>query len=662
MNQWDKIESNTNRLAQNSEIANMQLSALLDINVEQLEIQQQQLSVQYEQLSVQNQIRSINQQQLAVNQRQLFQAMQTVKRLDLTNHHLLMIDKSLGDISGILVQQNALIQKSLNRLAAETQELVERGIESFNNGWYKEASKDFELALQKTPSSAISQYFYGKSLYREGHFLESQQAYQKCIYYGSINSPIFSFFALCDLANYAIGEKKTTEARQFLAKAMKCQEHDKSIFVSALLRSNLAEGTFHPETGQIILDAFSDEKVDPEVLLEALLTHTAVSDGLKKILAKEKKTWEEAAQQSLFKRLISHFYRELDDFVYLAPRIRRGFMEAANGKFLSLGDPLSDLLDWTVMIGEQLIKRIELFPSEYPAILRFYRPLQEWNAILVKLNKLTCQLAAKKELAGDQFVEKLNLGLIDLPRMYEDDKILFEMNTEEGDTLALSCYYAIFIRNGTDYFPIPLHEFSILKIDTYPASPLSKGIIVVDPRYGQTLIQGVTGSYSYNDAPEDETHYYIDQFTEAATLLSQIHETIQWAIAHEEELFSIFLLLHTVTENIASKQPTNNSNLNYQSNNSDDGFEVIEELFIPIEDKANVIDDFEVVEEMLPDKWFIARNKRKQGPFAWEDLKKLALDGKIHAGDMVLQEGVKKWNEATSIPGLIPSKQTDSLS
>ncbi len=69
MNQWDKIESNTSRLAQNSEIANMQLSALLDINVEQLEIQQQQLSVQYEQLSVQNQIRSLNQQQLAVNQR-----------------------------------------------------------------------------------------------------------------------------------------------------------------------------------------------------------------------------------------------------------------------------------------------------------------------------------------------------------------------------------------------------------------------------------------------------------------------------------------------------------------------------------------------------------------------------------------------------------------
>ena len=292
MNQWDKIESNTSRLAQISEIANMQLSALLDINVEQLEIQQQQLSVQYEQLSVQNQIRSLNQQQLAVNQRQLFQAMQTVKRLDLTNHHLLMIDKSLGDISGILVQQNALIQKSLNRLAAATQELVERGIESFNNGWHKEAAKDFELALQKTPSSAISQYFYGKSLYREGHFLESQQAYQKCIYYGSINSPIFCFFALCDLANYAIGEKKTTEARQFLSKAMKCQEQDKSIFVSALLRSNLAEGTFHPETGQIILDAFSDEKVDPEVLLEALLTHTAVSDGLKKILAKEKKIWE----------------------------------------------------------------------------------------------------------------------------------------------------------------------------------------------------------------------------------------------------------------------------------------------------------------------------------------------------------------------------------
>jgi hypothetical protein len=48
-----------------------------------------------------------------------------------------------------------------------------------------------------------------------------------------------------------------------------------------------------------------------------------------------------------------------------------------------------------------------------------------------------------------------------------------------------------------------------------------------------------------------EDRYFIDLFVEAASLLSQIHEMIQWAIAYEQELFSVFLLLNSITERLA---------------------------------------------------------------------------------------------------------------
>jgi hypothetical protein len=88
-------------------------------------VQQEQLAVQ-QQLYVLDQIRSLIQQQLVVNQEQLVQAMKTVQHLGITKQRLAGIDASLAAISGLLVQQNALIQKSLHRLAIEAQELLGR--------------------------------------------------------------------------------------------------------------------------------------------------------------------------------------------------------------------------------------------------------------------------------------------------------------------------------------------------------------------------------------------------------------------------------------------------------------------------------------------------------------------------------------------------------
>jgi hypothetical protein len=139
--------------------------------------------------------------------------------------------------------------------------------------------------------------------------------------------------------------------------------------------------------------------------------------------------------------------------------------------------------------------------------------------------------------------------------MYEDDNVLFEVNTEEGDTLALSCYYAIFTRNGVHHFPVSLHDYSMLKIETSETSPSTKTVLVVDPRHGQTLIQGTTGFFTW-EGDKKEKHFLIDSFEEVASLLAQIHECIDWAIRHEDELFSIFFLLNSVVEKLSKhKQP-----------------------------------------------------------------------------------------------------------
>jgi hypothetical protein len=119
-----QVAGNIEGTAEATEQLNSQMSMLLGINVrqlaEQLFVQPEHLAVQQQQLYVQDQIRSLTQQQLAVSQEQPVQAMKIVQRLDITNQRLAGMHASLSDICGLLVQQNALIQKSL------VQELIGR--------------------------------------------------------------------------------------------------------------------------------------------------------------------------------------------------------------------------------------------------------------------------------------------------------------------------------------------------------------------------------------------------------------------------------------------------------------------------------------------------------------------------------------------------------
>ena len=283
--------------------------------------------------------------------------------------------------------------------------------------------------------------------------------------------------------------------------------------------------------------------------------------------------WTNMAKQAQFARTMSHFFRELDEFVYLAARVRGAFMNSADGRFLSLGDPLADLLDWATTIGERLLKRIHLFTPDYLPVLPLYRASRPWNRTLVSLSKQVSLLAAKSILVSGQFVGDLNLGLLELPNVYEDDRLLFQTNTAEGDALALSCYYAILIRNGVDHFPIPLQDFAFLRFESYPAAKGMRGVLVTDTRNAQTLIQGTVPVLV--DATGEEVSL-ADLFAEAASLLNQVHTIIRWAIAHQEELFCTFILLNTLTERLENpRQLTGPDEFEVIDEKPDEEFEVV---------------------------------------------------------------------------------------
>src|SRR4051794_11862377 len=57
---------------------------------------------------------------------------------------------------------------------------------------------------------------------------------------------------------------------------------------------------------------------------------------------------------------------------------------------------------------------------------------------------------------------------------------------------------------------------------------------------------------------------------------------------------------------------------------------------------------------MAAERWFIARNKTKVGPFSAGDLKQLARHGVLQNSEHVWLEGAGKWVEAGSLPGLFP--------
>jgi hypothetical protein len=57
---------------------------------------------------------------------------------------------------------------------------------------------------------------------------------------------------------------------------------------------------------------------------------------------------------------------------------------------------------------------------------------------------------------------------------------------------------------------------------------------------------------------------------------------------------------------------------------------------------------------MASERWFIARNKEKVGPFSASDLKQLARHGVLRTDEHVWLQGAGKWIEAGSLPGLFP--------
>jgi serine/threonine protein kinase len=57
--------------------------------------------------------------------------------------------------------------------------------------------------------------------------------------------------------------------------------------------------------------------------------------------------------------------------------------------------------------------------------------------------------------------------------------------------------------------------------------------------------------------------------------------------------------------------------------------------------------------------WFVAKAKRKVGPFSWPQLTTLAADQQLNPADMVLAQGGRWWQEAKSVPGLFPALQDE---
>ncbi len=54
-------------------------------------------------------------------------------------------------------------------------------------------------------------------------------------------------------------------------------------------------------------------------------------------------------------------------------------------------------------------------------------------------------------------------------------------------------------------------------------------------------------------------------------------------------------------------------------------------------------------------KWFILKDREKEGPYNWEHLKGKVVDGELNKSDYVGTEGMEDWAAASSIPDLFPT-------
>jgi hypothetical protein len=56
----------------------------------------------------------------------------------------------------------------------------------------------------------------------------------------------------------------------------------------------------------------------------------------------------------------------------------------------------------------------------------------------------------------------------------------------------------------------------------------------------------------------------------------------------------------------------------------------------------------------MPDEWFYVKDKKKQGPISFAQLRELVATGEIGRADMLLQGGTTKWLAAETVAGLFP--------
>ena len=559
----------------------------LAVEQEQLFVQQQQLGVQVAQLGIQRDIRQFTARNLAVSQDQLRKAIATIHRLDLANRTLGQMSASLDDVKELLSEQNALARQALDRLSNEVREHVTRGETAFANGWHEDAVGDFRKAINLDPYSPIAHYNLGRCLAAVGKADDAAASLERAIHYGAKLAPIYECRAYCELAKMAVAERAAEEARHFVNDAIGCRTVDSAAVATGSLALDALDGKVSDRTRKVIEVAFNDANVEPGDLL-AQLAATVERHADKKDFNKPLRQWAERAEQAQFDRNISHFYRELDDFVYLAPRVRQAFMESAEGRFMSLASPISDLLDLTAAVGERLLKRVRLFDVDQNEIIKVMLSQRAWNYRLLRLRKLAASLARRSMLLDGNFVGHLNIGLLELPEVMEDDVVLFELETNEGDTFCLTCYYAVFIRNGVDQFTVPLHDLSRVKFESYSSPAGTKGVVAFEPSLGQTLIEGTTGSFQTQDG---ETIYLIDLFHDAAETLAKVHAELHWCERHADELYSAFVLLQWAADQLEmAVSSTPAARLSDAKAAEDEEFEVV-----PDADTSDA-DEFEVVE------------------------------------------------------------------
>jgi hypothetical protein len=201
-----------------------------------------------------------------------------------------------------------------------------------------------------------------------------------------------------------------------------------------------------------------------------------------------------------------------------------------------------------------LLERIHALNPEHVELLEARYLLRAWNTVFFSLRQQVAGLAEHESLFRGASTGPLNIGLLQLPHLYADDRILAEARTSEGDILVATCHFFVIIRNGVDHLSVPLSDYSALRVTTYSAGEALKGTSVCDGRTGQVLLQGTMG---FIDTAR-RTHVH-DVFFEAVKALSEVHELLAWMDSRQDELLSLYAVLSAISARLADTSPGESS-------------------------------------------------------------------------------------------------------